>query len=440
MLFDFVLIGAGPCAVAALSALPPGKKTLVVTGTNDRLEARRARFVHAKIDSVAHENGEPAGVAQRIPFARPKRGELIRSSIVGGLANYWGQQFARYEANDPWPRETFSCHAEYLTACGKIEELFHCSPGHSSGEVQHLGSGYGCRMPNLVLGSAADPGLGLMSMQAVFNSLVVGGGATVLHHAAVSWEVMKDSVRVLLSDGSVVQGRRVLLAAGAVGTLQVVMASCPEVHSTTFGDHSPVMLYTTLKSRSLPMVRADGVRHFNALAVEKIVGGRVESFASLYKLSDAPLSLLLAMLKLPLLIRRLRIPRIMDLLTPVQLWTEATQMRYRLVRDEPHALVDVPSADCALDSELNCFLNWLKQHARIWKTTVTVPGGGFHFCAGRVQLDDGGDVPLVDYLQETQNSRISVLDGAALPALGCRPSALTMMANSRQTMERLLQN
>jgi len=436
MIFDIILVGAGPCAVAALSALPDGRKILVVTGENDRLSSARSRFVHAKIDSVAHENGETAGIAQRIKFAAPAKGELVRPAIVGGLANYWGQQFARYEACDPWPRQTFESHEEYLEACGKIEELFHCSPGVACSSTVELDSGYSHRTPNLVLGSAADVELGLHSMRSVFHSQASACHAQVVNHAAVKWEVLSDTVRVFMSDGSIAEGRTLLLAAGVVGTLNLVFASCDEVRSASFGDHAPLMLYTTLKKNGFPTVRADGVKHFNTLAIEKIVNDKVAVFASLYRLSHAPLSLLLAMLKLPPVIKGLSIPGLMNLLTPIQLWTEATQMRYRLERGRAEAFVD-DSADTSNDAELAGFMQWLKPRAKVWKTASPTPGGGFHFCAARVGFANGDDISLDTHLRQTQRGRVLAVDASVLPELGCRPSALTMMANSRRTVERL---
>jgi choline dehydrogenase-like flavoprotein len=261
----------------------------------------------------------------------------------------------------------------------------------------------------------------------------------VVNHAAVKWEVLSDSVRVFLSDGSIAEGRTLLLAAGVVGTLSLVFASCGEVQSASFGDHAPLMLYTTLKKGGLPTVRADGVKHFNTLAIEKIVNDKVAVFASLYRLSHAPLSLLLAMLKLPPLIRGMSIPGLMNLLTPIQLWTEATQMRYRLERGRAEALVDVP-VDTSNDAELAGFVQWLKPRAKVWKTASPTPGGGFHFCAARVGFVNGSEISLDAHLRQTQRGRVVAVDASVLTELGCRPSALTMMANSRRTVERWAQN
>lgn len=440
MLFDTILVGAGPCAVAALSALPHEQKILVITGASDRLGTAHARAVHAKIDSVAWENAEEPGIAQRIRFAPPTRGELVRPAIVGGLANYWGQQFARYELNDPWPRQTFNTHAQYLAACEKVEDLFYCSPGAAAGAPVPLGSGYSCRTPNLVLGSASRMDLGLLSMRDVFQTLVAASGATVVQLAAIRWEQLGASVRVHMSDGSTAEGLRLLLAAGVVGTLNLAFASCPDIISASFGDHAPIMLYTTLKSRGLPIVRSDGVQHFNALAIEKIKDHRVDLFASLYRLSHAPLSLMMAMLKLPPLVRGFNIPGLVNLLTPIQLWTEATQFRYRLERGCSLAFVDVPYSPGLGDAELSAFLQWLRSHAWVWKISWATPGGGFHFCAARLCLESGDEVALSHHLHQTQQGRVAVVDGAALPELGCRPSALTMMASSRRMVESILQN
>lgn len=439
MLFDTLLIGSGPCAVAALSALPQGQRILVVTGAGPRLSGPDMKSVHAKITSTAREHGEEIGIAQRIPFAGPAKGELLRPAIVGGLANYWGQQFARYEANDPWPAVTFDSHAEYLEACGEIEALFECSPGSADPGTVSLGSGYQHRTPNLVLGSARGGRLGLQSMRTVFHELAAAHDALVVHLSAVQWETQGGIVRVLMSDGSTVEGRRLLLAAGVVGTLNLAFASCGEIRSATFGDHAPSMLYTTLSGKALPTTRADRERHFNTLAIERVVNAQVTLFASLYRLSHAPLSLLLAMLKLPALVKGIRIPGLMNLITPIQVWTHATQMRYRLERGIPTAFVE-ETADAATDTEMTAFLSWLKQHARVWKIVAPAPGGGFHFCAARVTSAEASEETLHDHLLRTQQGRVIAVDASILPDLGCRPSALTMMANSRRTVERFSQN
>lgn len=435
MLFDTMVIGAGPCAVAALSALPHGRRVFIATGADSRLDRSETKSVHAKIVSTAKEHGEEVGIGQRIPFAGKQGGELLRPAVVGGLANYWGQQFVRYEANDPWPRATFESHGRYLEACSRVEDLFLCTPGAAAREsIVSLGAGYQHRTPNLVVGSAAGGRQGLRTMRSAFQALAHVHGATVQQASAVRWELTNDSVRVFLSDGSTAEGRHLLLAAGVVGTLNLAFASCPEVGSATFGDHAQSMLYTTLKGKTLPTRRTDGEKHFNALAIERIMDDRVTLFASLYRLSHAPLSLLLGMLKLPQLARGINIPGLMNFVTPIQVWTQTAQTRYGLKRCAAQAWVEAPP-DAAADMEMADFLRWLKPHAHVWKINPPVPGGSFHFCAARVKAAGRGETPLDQYLAETQKGRVIAVDGSVLPKLGCRPSALTMMANSRRTTE-----
>lgn len=435
MLFDTMVIGAGPCAVAALSALPRGRRVFIATGADSRLGRSETKSVHAKIVSTATEHGEEVGIGQRIPFAGKQGGELLRPAVVGGLANYWGQQFVRYEANDPWPRATFGSHDHYLEACSRIEDLFLCTPGAAErGSIVTLGGGYQHRTPNLVVGSAGEGRLGLRTMRSAFEAQARAHGATVRQASAARWELTADGVRVFLSDGSTAEGRHLLLAAGVVGTLNLAFASCADVGSATFGDHAQSMLYTTLKGRTLPTRRADGEKHFNALAIERILDDQVTLFASLYRLSHAPLSLLLGMLKLPQLARGMDIPGLMNVVTPIQVWTQTAQMRYRLERGAAEAFVEEPP-HAAADLEMAEFLRWLKPHAQVWKVNPPVPGGSFHFCAARVKTAGQGETPLDQYLAETQKGRVTAVDGSILPELGCRPSALTMMANSRRTTE-----
>src|SRR5688500_17580173 len=98
---DLIVIGAGPTAIAALHGVPAGLRISVVTGAG----MHDGSPVHPKIRSVAYEQREAPGVTDFRPL--PGDRGLHDTATVGGLANYWGQQFIRYEHNDPWPRNVF---------------------------------------------------------------------------------------------------------------------------------------------------------------------------------------------------------------------------------------------------------------------------------------------------------------------------------------------
>src|SRR5262245_17862864 len=125
--YDIALIGSGPVAVAALAALPEGMKIVIATGEKKSAACRETK-THFKIRAVAAGRREKPGVIS-IPFLGSKKGHLVDSATPGGLANYWGQQFVRYEESDPWPRDVFASHSEYIHDCARIEALFTCSPG-----------------------------------------------------------------------------------------------------------------------------------------------------------------------------------------------------------------------------------------------------------------------------------------------------------------------
>ena len=115
--YDFALIGAGPAAVAALAAFPVGMRVAVLTGEGSSKEKTK---LHFKIRSESYERRETPGTTRGMPFSAAHGAKLFDTAVIGGLANYWGQQFVRYAENDPWPRDVFTNYLEYETACAQI--------------------------------------------------------------------------------------------------------------------------------------------------------------------------------------------------------------------------------------------------------------------------------------------------------------------------------
>jgi hypothetical protein len=165
---------------------------------------------------------------------------------------------------------------------------------------------------------------------------------------------------------------------------------------------------------------------------------RVRLFSSVYRLSHAPMNLLLAMFRLPLVANGFNIPALADIMTPVQVWTEGMEMTYGIDRDMRMAEV-LKSHDASKDTELGRFKSWLQGKARVWKELPPKPGGGFHYCDLRFHTNGETEVPIERLLRNTTNGLVTAVDGSALEELGCLPSGLTMMANawaiSRSIME-----
>src|SRR5215472_17631618 len=114
-MFDTILIGSGPCALAALTALAPEQDLAVVTGAVP--EPQREQDIHPKIRVVALERKESPGLAERLENGRAPTKPIFSTAALGGLANYWGQQFVRYGYGDPYVASIFGNYENYLADC-----------------------------------------------------------------------------------------------------------------------------------------------------------------------------------------------------------------------------------------------------------------------------------------------------------------------------------
>jgi hypothetical protein len=430
-IYDVVLIGAGPAAVAVLSALPERLHVAAVTGSAARSADGNVKV--PKIRSVSYERLEAPGIARFLPFAAPAKTGLFDTAAIGGLANYWGQQFVRYAENDPWPRDVFADHASYRHACARIEALFTFSPSALREDAIVLSHGYIARTPNLIVGTADSPCCDLLAMRQLFLDLVTARNANFIPLAAVAWEKDGGVLRVHLADGATLITERLFLAAGVVGSLRLALASCPDIKAVALQDYTPYMLHAAgmLKAaeigKKIRLPRLDGVVHFNSLTVERIAQGRVRLFASIYRLSRAPLSLTLAALGLPPILRSVRPPALIDLLTPIQVWTEASRMHYRIGRHEKQAEL-IAEPDAERDAELKTFRRWLSLQGSILHLSTTRPGQGFHYHAGEVSVDGFSFMPVRPCLEERFSGLVTCLDASILREIGCRPHTLTAMA------------
>lgn len=424
---DVVLIGAGPAAVGALLGLPSGLRVAIATGGARAHEGNsRSHEIHPKIRAVGRARNELPGVAESLPFNSHEGGALFDTATIGGLANYWGQQFIRYERCDPWPREFFASYADYISACRDVEALFSCSPGGGARNEHVFDAGYVGRTPNLLIGSAKNSGDGLLAMREVFEQLAMARRAQVSSAHAIGWEADGECVHLYLSDGNVLTGRYLLLACGAVGSLRLTMEACPEVVAVSMRDHAPWMVYGAGVRHKLNVGRVDGLAHFNDLTVEFVESERVRLFASVYRMSKAPLGLILAALGLRPLFATIPSPSFVDVVTPIQIWTDETYMMYRICKGQKRATI-LERPKCNRDDRFREFRNWLGRDGVILRVSETRPGAGFHYHAGEVSLDGMSFRSLSKFLNERFAGRVVGLDASVLSTIGCRPHTLTAM-------------
>ena len=426
--FDLVMIGAGPACVGALSAIRPGQRICVLTGATPQHHPGK---IHPKIRAVAHERREPPGLRRSFAIAGPTGSKLFSTAAEGGLANYWGQQFLRYERADPWPAYIFDDYTDYLGVCKKIESIFYLTPPtECTSDAAAIGGGYTAQTPRLLVGTDEAPGSDLFAMRLALRHLVARHAAQTIPLHAVSWAVDGGGVRIQLSDGETIRATRAVLAAGVVGSVQLTMASCPEVTAAEFSDHAPYMLYTRGLDRVRRVKRVDDLRHFNALTIEKLEDERCQLFASVYRMGQASLSLLLSAAGLPPMLRGWKAIPFADFVKPVQVWTEATVSRLRIDSANGTAsVVGFPDRDA--DSTLHSFVQWLKFNGVAVKVTVSEIGGGLHYHAAMVTTDRGV-MSLATFLAERFGQQVVCLDSSVLDQIGCRPHTLTAMASANK--------
>jgi len=123
---------------------------------------------------------------------------LFSTAAIGGLANYWRQQFTRFLAGEPWPGALFSDHADYLNECAAIERLFSISGRQALG-IHVEGHDFCFTAPRLLTGSWDNPAAGLSAMCGVYQALEkkksAQSFATRAHEfkkAGASWIVVLD--------------------------------------------------------------------------------------------------------------------------------------------------------------------------------------------------------------------------------------------------------
>lgn len=423
--FDAVLIGAGPAAIAALAFAPPDLRIGVVTGARPE----PAKPIHPKIAAVAFEHRERPGLAE--PLGLGGRGAgLFSTAAEGGLANYWGQQFVRYREGDPWPRDVFADYRDYVGACEAIEALFSISPAHFQAAA-YVEQDYWRQTPRLVVGSRDAPSAGLYAMRHAFRSLAAEKHAELVQERVLSMARERDAVLVKLGSGEMLRARSVLLAAGVVGSLRLIMSSCPDVTAYRFVDHAPYMLQTMGLGRIAPFARDDGLRHFNAATLEREGGGLTRLFASVYRMADAPISVLLAALGLPPMLRGVGVPALVDILSPVQVWTESSKARVA-VEAGGRSVAEPRTPDLASDSIAMSFVSWLRAGGVKVRVTHTAPGLGFHYHAAEVSTGGAAFRPAQLVLDGQFGGQVTYIDAGALREIGCRPPTLTAMAAAAQ--------
>lgn len=435
--FDIILVGAGPAAVAALHAFDGSQRVAVITGAT--VQRHPSSQLHPKILATSMARNESPGVETLLKREYDVKKPLFTTGVVGGLANYWGQQFLRYASEDPWPREMFQDFFNYEENCDSIEQLFHLEGGEQIRAGIQFDDGYHFRVPRLLMGSREDRLSGLFAMRHVFRRLTTSLGTQVFETRAEALSESGDMWRIHLQTGDTIAAPRIFLAAGVLGNSQILFKTFRDLVSARFSDHSPWMLYTIGLNSLLAERPASAPRHFNAVTIEKFEGNRCFTFASLYDMERADLNLLLASTigrAFPFF-REVPAPPGASFLKPVQVWTSKTvdNMCVDAKTNVVTAISHRHDNDREADVNLLAIADMLKGlGARVLKVTRTSPGYGFHYHGLSVSFDENKFVHVRDFLDDRTGGAIRCVDSSMLQTIGLRPPSLTAMAATRSVV------
>ncbi len=428
--FDVVVIGSGPAAVAALDGMADGRRVAVVTGAVPSTE--RQSTLHPKIQAVSLARVEAAGVAERVAARGGTSRPLFSTAAIGGLANYWGQQFVRWGAADPWPRDAFASFAEYENACAHVERLFAIEGGESL-DSRLFGEGFDLSRPRLLAGSIAEVGTGLGAMRLAFEATAATARARVFPRRAHAIARAGERWAVMLDDGSRLWAERILLGAGVVGDGQILLRSFPDLSGLRFTDHTPWLLFTVGAKQHFSEVRL-GRHPFNALTVRRDTSEGCTLFSSFYDMRGGDLNLLLASTlgRAHPWFRGWPSPPGTGMVTPVQVWTPETYGRVEIaVSDGKLTFASEPPATGRSDLSLDDFVMRLKRTGvRVLRSKLTDAAAGYHYHRLQLRKQDDGWTEVAELLRNRTGDGVTCIDAADLPHIGCQPHTLTVMARA----------
>ena len=237
----------------------------------------------------------------------------------------------------------------------------------------------------------------------------------------------QQSVSLSLDDGTQIRARHVFLAAGVLGTATLLARSLPKVAEIGFLDHAPYTINCLGLGRALGSPRDYMKRgNFNALTLKQRNDGRCDMFASVYAVSQAPVSLVTTTLGLGPRLRGWRMGRFIDFVQPIRIWTRRTYVQFRYRPDQgPIEATQLPEPD--QDEMLQGLLQWLASHRVRHTLGITAPGQGFHY--HNLTLGTGKE-PVDQAVDAAFQGRVRVVDASCLTEIGCQPHTLTSMAQA----------
>ena len=431
--YDMIVIGAGPAAIAAMSAVPKGARVAVITGAVPSVV--KPSSLHPKIRAESSTRNEPAGVAEVLNDFKGGV-PLFATAAAGGLTNYWGQQFKAANVNDPWPRDIFESHADYLSECRQLDELFQIIGGHPVRSAIATSDGFSVSAPRLLLSSSSDPSGTSGEMKGLFYEIANRMKFDIFEQRTRS--LVKDGKLwgAVLGDGTKLNGVKIVLAGGVVGDAQILLRSFPDVQKATFRDHTPWMLYT-LGLKGMPRTGSAAEPHFNQITLEQNIDGRAAVFASIYNMRYADLNLLFASTIgfTSRILGAIRAPAAAALLKPIQVWTDTASdlVSVNRVGEALEYAASMPQSPPGSDTGFVAIRRLIESNrGRILSVSRTRPGYGFHYYALHLSCANAAPALVSDFLNARTDSSVICVDAGALDRIGCLPPTLTAMACARR--------
>jgi hypothetical protein len=433
--FDVLIVGAGPAATAALIGIDQRARLGIVTGSTFRTNVS-TKDIHAKIRAVADSRKEMPGVLDPIAISG-RTHPAVSTAIIGGLANYWGQQFIRYISSEEWPRQYFDGYDSYQASCSQIEAEFFFDESNGPSELNQTALGaYQACSPRLLIGTKVNLKAGLGAMRQVIEQKLIDRGATKIDDRVDSLIWFRGRWKARLSGGNVVSARRIVLAAGVLGTASLLMRSFAQIQSVLIHDHSPLWLYAFGMNKVIRTTRKrTAPPHFNVQTLQKETDEGFVLFASVYNIRYAELNLISNMLigKSISAFAGLRAPWPANWINRVQVWTKSTTITVCIERSRNAAHV-IHQPNFETDAELCKFKAAMRDHnVSIVKINGTPPLQGYHFHGLEISTDNYTYVPIKEFLNQCSSGSLICVDASVLNQISCRPHTETVMATATRS-------
>jgi hypothetical protein len=228
-IFDFAIVGSGPAAIGTLWALEEkilrGARVAIFSGekTQNLLPTKSSiKKVHPKVRKEMFEASFQGAVCQFTPLRfLGQEYFLFEAACTGGLSSFWGQQFVRLSANDFVPTPVVDGYDKYEFAFNLVEQRLGFKEA-SSPEQRELGDG--CQM---MIGPPR-----LLEPLTIFSDTFrcASAHAHVFTQRVLRLQKLNNhAFHVICEDGERITSKRIILAAGVLGTARILVNSLPHI-------------------------------------------------------------------------------------------------------------------------------------------------------------------------------------------------------------------